>query len=348
MPRNIQLLDCTLRDGGNGLEELEKNGNKDAYFEQSTIKALITHLSKTKADIIEIGSILQTTDDRTRFAEYRTIEGISSLIEDCAEENVMYAAMYRVPDVPLDTIPEWRPGLCRAVRVVLRYSELDSSLAFCEGLAQKNYKVFIQPMVTMRYTDDDLAKVIGAANRMGAYALYFVDSYGCMDFTDIERLTKIYSENLDDNIKLGFHAHNNMAMAFANAAHFISVSTRDIIVDSCVMGMGLSAGNLQTEIIAPHLTKYCGKELDMTEIIRACEEVVPLYEKGLWGYSLDRVIPALRRSAYKYAPEYKNVYGLPLSEIYELMDNMPDDYRFRFTKDYAKDWYEKNKGSNNA
>lgn len=343
MSRSIQLLDCTLRDGGNGLEELEKNGNKDAYFEKDTISSLISHLSDTKVDIIEIGSILQTSDDRTRFAEYQNIEEISKLIPDINRNDVMYAAMYRVPDVPLDSIPEWRPGLCKAVRVVLRYSELKKSLDFCEGLAQKNYQVFIQPMVTMRYTDDDLKQVIEAANRMGAYALYFVDSYGCMDFADVERLTKIYSDSLRPDIKIGFHAHNNMTMAFANAAHFISVSTGDIIVDSCVMGMGLSAGNLQTEIIANYLSKNFNKDLDMYKIIQACEEISPLYEKGLWGYSLDRVIPASRRAAYKYAAEFKNVYGLSLADIYELMEDMPDEYRFRFTKDYAKDWIEKKK-----
>lgn len=343
MDKKIQLLDCTLRDGGNGLEALEKYYGDVAKFDKKTMKSLIETLQKTNIDIVEIGNIQPTDDDRTRFAQYQTIEEISKTMPQSQPEGQMYAALYRVPDVDLKTIPEWNKNLCRATRVVLRYSELRKSLDFAKGLAEKGYKVFIQPMVTMRYTNQDIHQVIDAANEMGAYAVYLVDSYGCMDFDDIDKIIDIYDSYLDEKVNIGFHAHNNMNMALSNTIYFINKKlSHNAIVDSCILGMGLSAGNLQTELISNYLNSKKKSNYNITQVLKACEIVNPLYERGLWGYQLEHLVGALRRTAYKYPPEYKANYGLSYSEIYKLLENMPDDYRYRFTKEYAKDWYEKN------
>lgn len=340
MAGRLQLLDCTLRDGGNGLEILDRNLGKNARFTREMMNEILIRLCDTGIDIVEIGNIQQTDDDRVCYAQYQSIEDISETLPLKRKEGQMYTALYRTPDVDLDSVPKYRKGLCEAVRVVLRYSELPKSLAFSAGLAKKGYKVFIQPMVTMRYTDDDLAQVFHAANEMGAYALYFVDSYGCMGFDDIDRLTRTYDKHLDPSIKIGFHAHNNMNMALANAIYFANKQLeRDTIIDSCVLGMGLSAGNLQTELIADFLNKACGKRYNIERILKVCEIVNPLYERGLWGYHLEYLVSALQKAAYKYPTDYKENYGMSYSEIYTLLDGMPDDYRFRYTKEYAKDWY---------
>lgn len=342
MHRVIEILDCTLRDGGNGLEELEKQGYKNALFTGEMIHSIIADMQCTGVNIVEIGSIQRTNDDRRRFAQYQTIEEISLAIPEKNDNNQIFAAIYRTPDEPLENIPAWHEGLCEAVRVVLRYSELEKSLDFCKGLADKGYKIFIQPMVTMRYTDNDLKQLVKAANRMGAYAVYFVDSYGCMDFEDVDRLTGFYTDELKPEIRIGFHAHNNMNMAFANAVYFIQNSgARDIIIDSCAMGMGLGAGNLQTELILNYMNKKYGKNYNMEAVIRVCETVNPLYEERMWGYGLERLVPALQKTAYKYSSEYKNNYNMTLPQIYNLLKGMPDEYRFRFTGEYARDWFEK-------
>lgn len=345
MERSIQLLDCTLRDGGNGLEELEKNGNRDAAFYPGMITRILSELQKSKAEIIEIGSIQRTEDDRRRFAQYQTIEEISLSIPPDNKGNQLFAAIFRGPDEQMKNIPVWREGLCKAVRVVLRYSELKRSLDFCRGVAEKGYQVFIQPMVTMRYTRDDLKCVADAANEMGAYAVYFVDSYGCMDTEDIDKFLNFYMSELKPEIKIGFHAHNNMNMAFVNAVRFMEGSwPRNIIVDACVLGMGLGAGNLQTELLANHLNKVYGKNYDMESIICACEIMNPFFQKGMWGYGLEKLVPALQKTAYKYSAEYQNEYSMPMHQIYNLLTDMPDEYRFRFTKEYAGKWLEQRFG----
>ncbi len=332
----IKLLECTLRDGGFALEDAVKNGISDLKFSGEDIKRIIISLSESRADIIELGAVEISEQPKTGFAIYPDIESISRTMPEERMPGQLYAALYRGPDTPLADIPEWRPGLCEAVRVILRYSELQKSLDFCAGLSQKGYKVFVQPMLTMRYTEAEIGQLIGAANAMGAYALYFVDSYGYMMPADIGRLFRKYDAGLDRGIAIGFHAHNNMNLAFSNALSFISRETdRQLIVDSCALGMGQGAGNLQTEIITDYLNKNFGKSYDYGAVLDVCEVIQKYGRDSLWGYSVTRLLPAIHGTAYKYAVSFRKHYGLTYREIDGILGKMPAGLVHRYTPENA-------------
>lgn len=335
--KEIKLLDCTLRDGGLGLEDAEKNGISDLQFQEADLVSAIGCLRASGADIVELGSIEITPTCRTGFAIYQNIEAISKTMPRERNGNQMYAALYRGPDTPLEDIPEWNPELCEAIRVIIRYSELQKSLDFCAGLAQKGYKVFVQPMLTMRYSDSEIARLIDAANAMNAYALYIVDSYGYMTPPDIERLFKKYDAGLKKDIAIGFHAHNNMNLAFSNVLSFIGRDTeRRLIADSCALGMGQGAGNLQTEIIADHLNRCFGASYDYGAVLDLCEIIQKYCGEMLWGYSVTRLLPAIHRVAYKYAISFRKHYGLTYREIDSVLAGMPAELVHRYTPENAK------------
>ena len=247
----------------------------------------------------------------------------------------MFSVLYRGPDTPIENIPDWNENLITGVRVILRYSELKKSLEFCKSLSKKGYKVFVQPMLTMRYSEDEIDMLIDYANDMNAYALYFVDSYGYMQKSDIERFFYRYDEKLRQNIKIGFHAHNNMNLAFSNAIAFLSIENqnRDIIVDSCITGMGQGAGNLQTEIISDHLNKYFGKNYDYGYILDACDVIEKYCEPVLWGYSVTRLLPAIHQVAYKYSVMLRAKFKFSYREINDILSNMPESLRHRYTEE---------------
>ena len=53
---------------------------------------------------------------------------------------------------------------------------------------------------------------------------------------------------MDPQVKLGFHGHNNLQLAFSNARSLSNIQAkRDLILDSSVYGMGRGAGNLPTD-----------------------------------------------------------------------------------------------------
>lgn len=333
MSKNIQILDCTLRDGGLGLEDAEKNDLSHVRFSDKDSKMIAEHLRDSDIDIIELGAIEITSDDRTGFCIYENIESASKQMPLKKNKNQMFAALYRGPDTPIENIPDWNPSLCEAVRVIIRYSELQKSLDFCAALSSKGYKVFVQPMLTLRYTKEEIKLLIEKSNEMNAYALYFVDSYGYMENKDVVDLFNIYDEGLKPHIKIGFHAHNNMNLAFSNVLTFINMnSTRDIIIDSCVMGMGQGAGNLQTELVLGYLNKISNK-YNFSDVLNACEIIEKYYSDALWGYSVTRLLPALHRTAYKYSIALRNKYKKNYAEINEILSHMPEDLRQRYTID---------------
>ncbi len=334
MGKKIYLLDATLRDGGQGLEDLYKNGFSDKIFTEETKRSTIESLGNSNIDIIEIGTMGPSVDDKSMFAIYQNVEELSKYLPERRNPNALYAGLYIGPDTDVNDIPDWNPSLVEGIRVILRYSELKKSLDYCAALSAKGYKVFVQPMLTMRYTDAELDMVINAANEMKAYACYFVDSYGYMQPQDVKRLFDYFDARLDKNIKIGFHAHNNMNLAFSNVQYFLDLeSERDVIVDSCATGMGQGAGNLQTELILPYLNQNYGKSYDYDSVLDICDvldkDMIP---NDFWGYSVARLLPAVYKTAYKYGLMMRNKYHLSFRQMNKVLREMPDENRMRFTQ----------------
>lgn len=332
---NIKLLDCTLRDGGLTLRE---QTDKDKYmFTPEMSTGIIEALKNANIDIVELGSVQKIDRNLCEYAIYRGIEDVSALIPREARKGQLYATFFQGPDIPIEDIPEWRPALCDLIRLSIRYSEIEKSLAYCRGLVEKGYKVSVQPIVTMRYSDDELKYLAEVAEKIDAYAIYFVDSYGYMNIDDVERIYHIYDNILGKDIRIGFHAHNNMNNALANVLGFMNINTeREIIVDSCCLGMGQGAGNLQTEIIANILNENGNGCYDFISILKACEYIDGLLVDNAWGYSVPTFISAKYRVAYKYAVILRKQYGLSYSQIASVLEVMPKEFYHRFTEDSLK------------
>ena len=328
---SVQLLDATLRDGGFGLEDAFLKGYSKHCFDDCDIENLIRCLVKSRIDILEIGAVEQSQMDKRQFAIYSSIEELSERVLQASDDQ-LFALMLRGPDIPLESIPPCRKGLCDVIRVILRYSELKKSLDYCASLSKKGYKVCVQPMLTMRYTPEEIQQVIDATNEMDAYALYFVDSYGYMDESDVLHFLKTYDAGLKPSIKIGLHAHNNTNLAFANVKTFLTNrGERDVIVDSCFMGLGQGAGNMQTEILADYLIKTEGKQYDYSAVLDGCEVVDKFYERNLCGYSVTYLLPALHKAAYKYAVDMRLKKKLSYAEIDRVFAHMPNDLKQRYT-----------------
>ncbi len=330
--KDVLLLDCTLRDGGFAFEDAIKGGRSNNVYGKDNVKKLIDLFSQSGIEIIELGAIEITPDDKSDMAIYQNMEAISQTIPKGRRPGQLYAALYRGPDTPIEDIPEWTEGLCDITRVILRYSELEKSLQFCAALSKKGYKVCLQPMVTKRYSESELQSVIDYANSMDSFAVYFVDSYGYMNSDDVHAYFDRYDKGLKQSIYIGFHPHNNINLAYANSVEFLKIeSNRKIIVDSCIMGIGQGAGNLQTELITPHLNREYGKSYNYDMILDACEIVDMFWQESIWGYSPVYMLPAINNTAYKFAVELRHKHNLQFKEINRLLSSIPEDIRHRYT-----------------
>jgi 4-hydroxy 2-oxovalerate aldolase len=334
MKKKIFVLDCTLRDGGFALEDAMINGDKTKVFDRTTILNFIKQIKRSKIEFIEIGAIEISDYNKKKFSIYKNLQEISKLIPKNKSSKQMYAALYRGPDTPSKDIPKWNPSYCKYIRVIIRYSEMKKSLEFCRMLSEKGYDVFVQPMVTSRYSLPELKTLIKECNNFSAYALYIVDSYGLMNSKDVLKLFKIFDDGLNKKIKIGFHGHNNLNLAFSNAISIVEQnSNRSVIIDSSIMGMGQGAGNVQTELLISLLN--IKKKYNFNCILNACEIIEEYLKNNLWGYSVKNLIPAINNTAYKFSSFLRKKHNLTYSEINQILTKMPEKYRNRYTEKNA-------------
>ena len=161
-----------------------------------------------------------------------------------------------------------------------------------------------------------------------------------MEESDIEYYFTKFDSLLNQGIRIGFHGHNNMNLAFSNAIKMLKFKTnRSIILDSTLLGMGQGAGNLQTELILGYLNNNYNKNYNLEAILDACEIIETFKPNCPWGYSVAYLIAAINKTAYKFSKNLRN-RGLKYKEIYRLLKNIPDDMRHRYTAENEKMLYE--------
>lgn len=334
---SLKLLDCTLRDGGQCLESNQKYGIQTKTFTNREKIKIAEEIRDSGTDIIEIGCLSETAErTKENVAIYKSIQEISAFLPDRINSSQIYTGVYVNPETPESHIPKHSDEFIDGTRVILRYSELRRSLEFCSMLRDKGYRVFIQPMLTMRYSDEDIRLLIEYANNIQAEALYIVDSFGYMEETDIKRIYEMYAKGLESNIQIGFHAHNNMENALSNVKFFVEeLVDRNCIIDSCAMGMGQGAGNLQTEVAVNYLNTKFDSKYKMENILNVCDILDKFKDHDMesWGYSALRFIPAIHKTAYKYAVAMRMDYHMSLKNINDLLKDIPDELRHRYTPD---------------
>lgn len=330
--KRVEVLDCTIRDGGGALYDFGVESGRKLYFTNEKIRNILQNLEKSEVDYVELGSVDYGRQGLEQYAVYPSLEEAVNSVPKRTEGNQKYTVFFRGPDTPIDEIPDKQDVSCDLIRMSIRYSQIKESLAYCKGLVEKGYQVSIQPTVTMRYTKEDISQIIEVANEIGAYAVYIVDSYGCITKKQLHEIFHQLDEGLEKAIRIGFHAHNNLNFATANAVDVLNIPTqRQIILDACCLGMGQGAGNLHTEVILNHLNHEYGTQYDLHAIIKACDELSEYLEDDVWGYSLATMLPACYGVAYKYGVMLKYKYQLSFSKIDQILAKVPEDMRYRYT-----------------
>ncbi|NJM23243.1 MAG: hypothetical protein HC907_33615, partial [Richelia sp. SM1_7_0] len=119
--------------------------------------------------------------------------------------------------------------------------------------------------------------------------LYLVDSYGACYPNQVREAVKFAVDNLPQ--KIGFHGHDNINLAFANALAALEAGVD--ILDSTVLGMGRGAGNLRTELIIAYLAQVFDKPIDLSSLADLLESFQKMKNHYGWGSELPYIISGL-------------------------------------------------------
>jgi 4-hydroxy 2-oxovalerate aldolase len=119
-------------------------------------------------------------------------------------------------------------------------------------------------------------------------------------------------------VEVGFHAHNNLQMAFANTLAAIEAGAT--WVDGTVHGMGRGVGNLPLEILIAYLQD---RQPDRYNVIPVLEVIAryfaPLQKSLGWGYSLAGLMSAAFDVHPTYASKMLERKDLLVEDIWNLL-----------------------------
>lgn len=327
----VKVLDCTLRDGG--------YCNQWQFGAENT-KKIIYGLVESGIDIIECGFLTNIVSYDPDVTKFTTIKQIATFIPK-SREGKIFVAMMNYGEYQINELPEYDGCSIDGIRVAFHKKNVDESLELCKQIKAKGYKVFIQAMVSLCYSDEEFLSLIRRANEIEPYAFYIVDSFGMMKGKDLIRLFYVVEHNLKNNIWIGFHSHNNMQLAYSNAQTLVSVRTnRDLIIDSSVYGMGRGAGNLNTELFIEFLNENYDKSYQLKPLITIIDEIINgIYQRNYWGYSLPNYISASHNIHPNYAGYLEDKKTLTVEDMNKIFEMMDVDKKFSYDKTYIEELY---------
>lgn len=336
------LLDCTLRDGG--------YINKWRFPKQD-VKDIIKRLIEANMDFVEVGYLNANKNDSEAFAQFQSIDAISEYIPD-DKGNCTILAMADVDQVPPEAVTEYREGGIDGIRVVFYKHQVDKAIILAKHIVENGYKLFMQPMVTIDYSLDEYAELAREmTSSLHPYAVSIVDSFGYMLKKDFRCYYKILDNILDKDALIGFHSHNNMNLAFVTAEDILEYNTsRRLIIDATLYGMGRGAGNLNTELIANYYNMNLGDKYDLNEILALISDyIMPIYEKREWGYNPYYFITGREHYHPNYAAYLLEEEKVSVEEFAYFLKTIPEDMKTKCRKPYVLGKYaEYERGCNHA
>lgn len=330
--KKIKLLDCTLRDGGY---------INDWNFGHDNLVSVFERLVDAGVDIIEIGFL----DERREFDINRSIMPNTDCVEkiygELDRKGAMVVGMIDYGTCSLENIKPASESFLDGIRVIFKKHLREQAMAYCGELKALGYKVFAQLVSVTSYNEEEMLDLVRLANHYKPYAVSMVDTYGLMHQNNLMHYFNLLNDNLDIEIGLGYHAHNNFQMGYANCIAMLSNDIeREMVVDGTIYGMGKSAGNAPIELIAMHLNHVRGANYSISQILEAIDSnISQFYEPAAWGYNMFYYLAASNDCHPSYVSYLMDKRTLSVKSINELLGKLEGEKKLLYDKNYIEALY---------
>lgn len=331
--KNIQLLDCTLRDGGY---------INDWEFGNHQLINIYERLVQANVDIIEIGFL----DDRRPFDINRSImpdtTSVSMIYSHIKKKAPMTVGMIDYGTCSISHLQPCSESFIDGIRVIFKEHFMHEALEFCAQVKALGYKVFAQLVSVTSYTDESLMELIQLVNKVKPYAVSMVDTYGLLYPETLLHIYKILDDNVDPEIQIGFHAHNNLQLAHANSLAFLDYEGKhDIVIDATLYGMGKSAGNAPIELVSHYLNTKYDKKYDTNIFLEAIQEsILPIYKNSPWDYKLFFYMASVNCCHPNYVKYFEEHNTFSIGSLNQLLGTIePDNAKLLYDQAVAEQMY---------
>jgi len=227
-------------------------------------------------------------------------------------------------------------------RVGYRKEDLHNAVDTFKIVKDNGYKLFIQGVESLNYSDKEMLDALDVINGISPYAFGIVDTYGRMYKRDLLHLFNLIDHNLSEDIAIDFHFHNNMQLAFSFAQEAIvnRRGSREIIIDATLEGVTKGAGNLNTELIADYLNREHFYTYDMDKIFDTIDEYIPWLKKDhSWSYSVPHYLAGIFSSHANNITYLMDKHKLSSKDIKHIISMIEPCVRKRYDYDNIEKTY---------
>ncbi|MCI8638467.1 MAG: hypothetical protein HFG41_04775 [Coprococcus sp.] len=337
--KNVRVLDCTLRDGGRII---------DCAFSDQETKEISDRLANAKIDIIEVGFLrdwhkVNYHGNSTFFTD---VDQIRPFV-DKTKTNTLYVAFIDYGMCDIDTLKPFDGSSIDGIRFGFTKKNYDEEkeevIRWAHVIKERGYKLFVQGVNSLNYADRELLEIVDMVNDIHPYSFGIVDTYGAMYMDDVDRLYGLIDHNMLSDICIDFHSHNNYQLSFAFAQEVIKLSgssSRQIIIDGTLGGMGKVAGNLNTELIVDFLIRKLHYDYEFEDILDMLDDYIYKYSlEHKWGYSTAAMMAGIYKSHPNNIIYLTEKFRLDTKDVGNLLSMIDPETRQRYDYDNIQRLY---------
>lgn len=311
----MKILDCTFRDGG-------YYTNWD--FSDSIVETYCDAIAGLPVDTIEIGyrsKPLKGYNGKYFHCPDFVIDNLRSRLPGKSLA-VMLNEKDCTPEVVRSLIApiQGRVDVIRFAVDPERLGNMPALLAVCKELG---FATATNLMYASNYRDNVEGLISAVSGLTDCDFLNLVDSYGGLYPHEVSRMVGALKSEI--SCELGYHGHDNMELAFANA--LAAVEAGATWLDATVTGMGRGAGNLKTELVLTHMASSdpAGVNLDLlSSVVSAFEELRIQYG---WGTNLPYMLSGAASLPQKDVMDWVTKRYYSMNAIVRALENQREGQR---------------------
>ena len=285
-----KIIDCTLRDGGYHTKWNFKKEFLDSYF---NLLKLNTYLEaeigyKRHSLSVDDSSLGKLAFCNRSFLNYLKTFNLKNKLWIMLDVKELKELGLSASDY-LDNLSILQGSLkpVNSIRLAVSLENLNYAISLSKELIKRNYEVAINIMNIFNRDIYDIKLGLKKIQKLSISRIYFADSEGIGNPFELTKLITTIKPILNEEIDLGFHAHNNNGMAIAWCLE--PVAEKISACDGSFLGFGRGAGNAPTESLIAFFKELtplqCSCIMDFIE-----KFIKPMQTKYNWGSSLATII----------------------------------------------------------
>lgn len=286
----MKIVDCTLRDGGYYTQW---------DFSDSIVESYLRAVNSLPIDYVELGyRNLPANEYQGKYA-YTPVHTLRKLRESCSKKIALMLNEKSVSPKVLSELLSPIVGMADMIRLAVDPRNFTRAVELASAVREYGFEIGFNVMYMSQWKQmPDFLATLSSVNDL-ASVFNMVDSYGGVMPEDICVITELVKKQL--SCPLGFHGHNNLHMALANA---LTASNNGVeYIDATVCGMGRGAGNLELELLLSVMSKQ-GIEVDFNELGNIVDKFAELKDKYHWGASLPYMISGINSLPQKQVMDW--------------------------------------------